>query len=282
MLELTVLGSGSAGNCTLVRSDSCRLLVDAGLSARQIEVRLARLGLELSMLDAILLTHEHCDHAGGLGVLCKKSPVPVYCNSATARELGDGRRLDWRLFQAGGEFAIKDLVVQSFTVPHDAADPVGFLINGDGRTLGVATDLGQATHLVLERLRRAHTILLETNHDEKLLQDDRRRPWPIKQRIMSRHGHLSNAEAAAAVAELVGGELRRVVLGHLSRDCNTPELAMDCVRGRIAAVAGGGPPGSRAGAAGAAGAAGGTGDHTLPVEVCCATQREVTPSFAVA
>ncbi len=146
-----------------------------------------------------------------------------------------GRRIGAR-FSTGSDFCIGDISLHAFSVPHDAADPCGFILHCGDASLGFLTDLGFATRLACERVREVHTLVIETNHDEKLLQNDLRRPWPVKQRIMSRHGHLSNAAAAEVVAGLGGSRLRRVVLGHLSRDCNTPELALAAVRGRLQAT----------------------------------------------
>lgn len=255
MFNVTILGSGSAGNCALVRTDRCRLLVDGGLSARQIAVRLANAGVEASALDGILITHEHSDHIGGLDVLCKKFQLPVYCNSLTSEamsRLSGAVKKDLRLFSTGSDFSIKDIHIQTFPIPHDAVEPVGFVLHNDGASLGFLTDLGHATKLVYERVRRVHTLIIETNHDEAMLQKDLRRPWSVKQRIMSRHGHLSNAAAANVVAELLGNGLERVILGHLSRDCNTPELALTAVKSKLAAM----------------------GDRV--VEVHCASQTEIS------
>ena len=261
MFFVTILGSGSAGNCALVETPQCRLLIDGGLSSRQIVARLAQRGVNPLEIDALLLTHEHGDHTGALNVWCKQFPTPVYCNRLTAETLqseATGQRIDWRLFVTGSAFAIKDLTIETFPVPHDAVEPVGFVLHHGGGSLGFLTDLGVATKLVQERVRPAQTLVIETNHDEKLLQNDTKRPWSVKQRIMSRHGHLSNAAAATVLFEMLGGGLRRAVLGHLSRDCNSPELAVGTVRTRLDA----------------AGANG--------VEVFCASQREVSPRFPVA
>ncbi len=238
MFTLTVLGSGSAGNCALLTTENCRLLVDAGLSARQTVARLAQVGLAPDQLDGVLLTHEHCDHASGLDVLCRKfKELPIYCNALTAEVLRhDGGCLaahgNWRLFKTGGDFEIKDIAVQTFPVPHDAVDPVGYMFHHGRAALGYLTDLGFATKLVHERVRAATTLLIETNHDSALLSADTKRPWSVKQRIMSRHGHLSNEAAAAVVAQMLAGgaRLRRTVLGHLSRDCNRPDLAIHTMR----------------------------------------------------
>jgi phosphoribosyl 1,2-cyclic phosphodiesterase len=237
MVHLTILGTGSAGNAAVVESDKTRLLIDAGLSARRICQRLGEIGIAPESLDGILLTHEHQDHAQGLAVFCKKHPVPIYCNSHTAAvlrsELPEGFG-DWRIFPTGADFVVGDVTAHAFSVPHDAADPVGFTLTCGASSIGYLTDLGYATKLVLERIRNVHTLVIETNHDEKLLQEDTRRPWSIKQRILSRHGHLSNTAAAEVVAQIAGNGLARVLLSHLSRDCNRPELAEAAIRQRLA------------------------------------------------
>lgn len=255
MFHLTILGSGSAGNCALVETPKTRLLIDGGLSAKQIAERLAACGINPIEIDGILLTHEHGDHAGGLDVWCKKFNTPLYCNRMTAEALRRDQKnaKDWRLFVTGADFTIGDIAIETFPVPHDAVEPVGFVLHHEKTALGFLTDLGFATKLVHERMRAAHTVVIETNHDEKLLQADTKRPWSVKQRIMSRHGHLSNAAAASVLADLLEGKLRRAVLGHLSRDCNSPDLAIGTVRTCLAERGGG------------------------EVEVLCATQREITP-----
>lgn len=236
MFSVTILGSGSAGNAAVVESGSTRILVDAGLSARQLSLRLEQAGIAPDSLDAILVTHEHADHAQGLAVFCKKRATGIFCNAHTAQALKQTSMVNfqnWRLFSTGSDFTVGDFSIQTFSVPHDAADPVGFVLRCGGSALGYLTDLGFATKLVQERIREVHTLFIETNHDEKLLQDDTRRPWAVKQRIMSRHGHLSNAAAAEVVAGSLHQGLQRVILGHLSRDCNTPELAATTMLARL-------------------------------------------------
>jgi phosphoribosyl 1,2-cyclic phosphodiesterase len=248
-----------------VTTDHCRLLIDAGLSARQIVSRLEALNISPDTLDGILLTHEHGDHAGGLEVLCRKwRDVPIYCNAQTAAVLRRdgvclGAHRPWRIFATGSDFTIGDLAVQTFAVPHDAVDPVGFMFHRGRAALGYLTDLGFATKLVHERVRAATTLVIETNHDTALLNADTKRPWSVKQRITSRHGHLSNEAAAAVVAELLaaGGNLRRTVLGHLSRDCNRPDLAVATMR-KI-----------------------GAGGDNSALEIVAAAQGEVSAIFAV-
>ncbi|MBI5687104.1 MAG: MBL fold metallo-hydrolase [Verrucomicrobia bacterium] len=223
---ITILGSGSAGNCAFIETPRLRLLIDAGFSGKQIAMRLASIGRKLEEVSAVLLTHEHHDHTQGLPVLCKRYEIPVYANRLTAEAVQEEmpELKQWRVFQTGHAFELGDVLVESFTVPHDAHDPVGFLLRHECGNVGVLTDLGHCTRLVLERVRPANVLMLETNHDPRMLQDASR-PWSLKQRILSRFGHLSNEAAAEVVTQLASGGLRHIFLGHLSRECNRPELA---------------------------------------------------------
>ena len=256
MFSLTVLGSGSRGNCSLVATGECRLLLDAGLSARQIIQRLDAIGVRPESLDGILITHEHSDHIAGLTIFCRRFSVPIYANPLTAELLRRGPLEDyahWKLFATGAVYSIKDIEVQSFYVPHDAVDPTAFVLSANEGSIGFLTDLGYAPKLALERIRNVDILVVETNHDERMLQEESKRPWSVKQRIMSRHGHLSNEAAAKVVASVAGQRLRRVVLGHLSRDCNRPELAVRAME--------------KLGLSG--------------IDLFCADQYEVSPVFSV-
>jgi phosphoribosyl 1,2-cyclic phosphodiesterase len=249
-VNFTILGSGSAGNCAYVETAGARVLVDAGFSPRQIRQRLATIGRTPENLTAILLTHEHSDHIAGLVGLAEKMQIPVYCNRDTQeatiwalKDKAPGKRaagseldesasaaqlkakIDWRLFQTGDTIDLEDLEVETFQIPHDAQDPVGFLLRTPHGNIGFATDLGHTTRLVLERIRAANVLVLESNHDVKMLQECPRRSWSLKQRILGRHGHLSNPAAAEAVAQIMSAGLRHLFLAHLSRECNKPELA---------------------------------------------------------
>jgi len=256
-----MLGSGSAGNSALVATDHCRILIDGGLSARQVVLRLEQCGVTPNQLDGVLLTHEHGDHVCGLEILCRKFDLPIYCNPLTAEALRSSdlaeRCRNWRLFATGTEFSICDITVQTFPVPHDAVDPIGFVFHAGSGSLGFITDLGYVTKMIVERLRTVRTLVVETNHDEKLLQNDTHRPWPVKQRIQSRHGHLSNTAAAGVIEELLPGNIERVVLGHLSRDCNTPALALTTVRASLEKCG------------------------RTDVEIHCATQFEISTQFRI-
>jgi phosphoribosyl 1,2-cyclic phosphodiesterase len=233
-VQLTILGSGSGGNCAYLETAETRILIDAGFSVRQIRQRLAAIGRAPEGLSGILVTHEHSDHIQGLVGLCSRLRVPLYCNRPTkeAVEFQLQAAFDCRLFSTGDSFEVGDIGIDTFAVPHDASDPVGFLLRTAAGKIGFLTDLGHATRLVLERIRAANVLVLETNHDLKMLQDSAR-PWSLKQRISSRHGHLSNDAAAEAVTQIMSAELRHLYLGHLSRECNRPELARRVIRERL-------------------------------------------------
>jgi phosphoribosyl 1,2-cyclic phosphodiesterase len=239
-MRITVLGSGSGGNCTLVESGHTALLIDAGLSCRQITQRLAQVGRALDDIAGILLTHEHSDHTSALPVLCKTRPVTVYANRLTAEEIQPavaGKvRVPWQVFTTGSGFTVGDLKVETFSVPHDAQDPVGFIVHNSAVSAGFVTDLGQVTRLVTDRVRALDALVLEANHDVQMLQNDPRRSWGTKQRILSRHGHLSNEDAAKLATEVATDRLRYLVLAHLSRDCNEPKLAHTVVTRQLHAA----------------------------------------------
>ncbi len=235
MLEITILASGSAGNSALIRSGNTTLLIDAGLSARRLRERLTACNVRPEALDGILLTHEHGDHTGALKVLCARAEIPIYANRMTATALGHlATHKNWRYFSSAA-FSIGDLTIESFPVPHDAVEPVGFLVHQGESSFGLVTDLGHATPAICDRLRQVDALFIETNYDDDLLTRDLRRPWSVKQRILSQHGHLSNNAAAEIVAEVITDRLRRVLIGHLSRDCNTPELATNAITKALAA-----------------------------------------------
>lgn len=247
-VSFTILGSGSSGNCAYVETGETRILVDAGFSPLQIRKRLATLGKTPEKLSAILVTHEHSDHTAGILGLADKFHIPVFCNRGTqdgtiwafkakwdskkkpAFAGADGTehlkaKIDWRLFETGASFEIGDVGIETFSIPHDAQDPVGYVLRTAAGNIGFATDLGHVTKLVLERIRVANVLVLESNHDVKMLQDCPRRSWALKQRILGRHGHISNVTAAETVAQIMSAGLKQLYLAHLSRECNTPKLA---------------------------------------------------------
>jgi len=237
MLHLAVLGSGSSGNSALVCHEETRILVDAGLSARQLCTRLSELGVDPDSLTAIVLTHEHGDHTRGLEVFCRKREVPVYATIHTCAIVREnvGAAVRWRQFEPGHSFRIGRIDIHSFSVPHDAVDPVGFLFDNGESRLGILSDVGHVTKAILDRLDGVDTLFAEANYDDVLLMNDTKRPWSTKQRISNRHGHLSNEQTADLVCSIASNQLHRVVLGHLSSDCNTPEIAVAAIAKRLEA-----------------------------------------------
>jgi phosphoribosyl 1,2-cyclic phosphodiesterase len=234
-IRVRSLASGSRGNCHLIRSAAATVLIDAGISARRIENFLRELGLSAGDLDGIVLTHEHQDHSSGLRVLMGKYPVPVYITELTRGALGiePANPAQWALIQSGKSFEINDIRIEPFSVPHDAYDPVGMIVESGGVRLGIATDLGYVTSVVKDRLRSCHGLILEANYDEVMLREDSKRPWAVKQRISARHGHLSNHKAAALAAEIAWEGMQWICLGHLSEDCNDPVKAVGCVQSEL-------------------------------------------------
>ena len=236
MLSFTILGSGSSGNCTVVSSDQTTLLIDAGLSAKQINLRLENSNIDPASIDGILLTHEHGDHTAGLEIFTKKWNVPIFATPLTQESIEHQFRHtpSWKLMQTGSPFQVGDMRIECFSVPHDAVDPVGFTLQDAESKLGFVSDVGFVTNLIRERLQGSHTLFLEANYDTDLLEADTKRPWSTKQRISSRHGHLSNEQAADLVASVAHEALHQVVLGHLSEDCNHPETAVGFIRNALA------------------------------------------------
>lgn len=192
-------------------------------------------GVNPAELAGIFLTHEHGDHVRGLRVFLKKFPTAVYATPSTqqvVREKGNfGGK--WFSFEAGQKFSIGELEVEPFAIQHDAVDPVGFVYGWSGLRVGIVSDAGYVTRSMVEHLRGVHGLFVEANYDDELLERDLKRPFATKQRIRSRHGHLSNAQMVEFVSEVASGDLRRVVLGHLSRDCNQPERAMRMLREKL-------------------------------------------------
>lgn len=204
---------------------STRILIDAGLSARQTGERLAEIGERVEAVDAICVTHEHGDHIKGIRVLQKKYGIPVYANAGTLegiRNARQGGEVESRQFTTGSAFVIGDMALEPFSVPHDALEPVGFVAQmSDGCRIGMATDIGIVTNLLREKMRSCEVIVIEANHDEGLLHEAPR-PWSLKQRILSNQGHLSNRASAGLIGEIAGERLKHLFLAHLSGDCNSP------------------------------------------------------------
>jgi len=225
MMKVCLLASGSKGNALYIETGDTRLLVDAGLSARELQHRLAVIGVDPASVHAIVISHEHNDHIRGAGTLSRRFHIPVLTSHIAARQLrsliGKTEQTD---FSAGDEFAFRDLLIEPFPISHDAADPVGFVVESREGRVGVATDLGIVTRLVQARLAGCRVLVLESNHDEAMLQNGPY-PWHLKQRIKSRQGHLSNNDSAQLLDELLHEGLEGVLLAHLSETNNDPALA---------------------------------------------------------
>lgn len=230
-LSFTLLGSGSSGNTTLVSDGVSNILVDAGLSGRETARRLRECGIEPDQLSAIVISHEHGDHCRGVGPLVKNLDIPVFMTegafAASNIKLDPGKNLC--KINAGEPFEINGITITGFSVPHDASDPLGFVIEKDGVKIGIALDLGFLSNLVLERLKGCDALVLESNHDVRMLKVGPY-PWALKQRVMSRRGHLSNDSVARFLANDFDGKARHVVLAHLSKNNNLPELALLCAQ----------------------------------------------------
>lgn len=232
-MRFSILGSGSSGNSALLLTENARVLVDAGFSARKLDQLLASLGESLQKIDAIFLTHEHGDHASALDGLRRFPQIQVFANAATARTLQSGLkyRPAWQIFETGRSFVFRDLEVDTFSIPHDAQDPVGFRFTtgreGDlfapRRSLAWLTDLGYAPENIRERVRDCDVLMVEANHCTEMLRADTKRPWSTKQRICGRHGHLSNEAMRELLSTIASPRWRQVFLTHLSRDCNSLE-----------------------------------------------------------
>ncbi len=239
-MKISVLGSGSTGNAVLLVANGTRVLVDAGLSARELARRMALLGEDPNSLDGILITHEHGDHAGGLRVLMKDLECPVFISAKTRDAyVGEGRNVpndetrrradalrDRTVeIDSGRDFQIGKIEFHPFTVPHDAVDNFGFTATHNGVKIATLMDFGHITTLITERLRGCAAIVIESNHSRDMLKTVENYPWELKQRILSRLGHLSNEDVAEWLTDGFDGHARHIVLAHLSQRANNPYLA---------------------------------------------------------
>jgi len=230
-IEVCMLSSGSDGNAAFVRSGSTTILVDAGLSLKELSRRLSLIDEEPRSLDAVVITHEHIDHVRGIGPLSRRHRVPIFTNDATARASTLRAQCSDTLerFTTGTPFEVGNLLLRPFPVPHDAAETVGFNVS-DGRVnVGVATDLGSVTLEVREGLSNCDALVLEFNHDESMLMDG---PYPpfLKERVSGPHGHLSNDDAGALIEDVFHEGLQYLVLAHISRINNKPSLSVKTAR----------------------------------------------------
>jgi phosphoribosyl 1,2-cyclic phosphodiesterase len=225
------LGSGSSGNAALIATEKARVLVDAGLSLRELTRRLAAVGEHPDGLSAVVITHEHSDHIAGLSTLARRHKVPVYMTWLTAP------RIDWgehspavEQFLAGSRVCIGDIEIDSFTIPHDAVDPVGFCLSAQGIKIAVVTDLGYIPDSIHFHVDGAHVLLMESNHDLEMLRVGPY-PWSVKQRVMSRTGHLSNLSMCEFLRDQFDASTPHLILGHLSEHNNHPEIVREMAAG---------------------------------------------------
>lgn len=234
-MRLCSIASGSSGNCIYAGSDSTHILVDVGISGKRTEAGLKELDLSVRDIDGIFITHEHTDHIAGLGVLSRKYEIPIYATKGTIaaiQKTSSVGKIPEELFhpiQADEKIIIKDLVCNPMRISHDAAEPVAYRISHGKKKVGIITDLGNYNDYTVESLKGMDALLLEANHDVNMLQVG---PYPyyLKQRILGDRGHLSNERAGQLLSHLLHDKLQAVVLGHLSKENNLPELAYEAVR----------------------------------------------------
>ncbi len=223
-MKISLLASGSKGNAVFVESGDTRVLIDAGLSGVEIIKRLNRIGVDGKDLHAILVSHDHSDHTRGAGTLGRKLKIPLLVSHPT-RQGCEGllKKTDVVEFESGSSFVFRDLLIDPFPITHDAIDPVGFTIESREGRIGFATDLGIVTRLVTDKLAGCRMVVLEANHDEEMLLNGPY-PWHLKQRIKSKHGHISNNESMQLLGDLLHEGLKGVLLAHLSEVNNSPDL----------------------------------------------------------
>ena len=234
-VHFCTIASGSSGNCIFTGSDSTRILIDAGLSGKRIENGLTSVGIDPRTLDALFVTHEHSDHITGIGILSRRFDIPIYATPGTWQAmdtynaLGKIHPRNKLLAYSGERIVLNDLCVTPFSIPHDAAEPVGYTIESEGRKIAVATDIGKPTPLIERSITDCDVLLLESNHDLDLLENG---PYPIqlKRRIRGDFGHLSNIAAGELITRVHTPRLAAIILGHLSEENNRPAVAFDTVR----------------------------------------------------
>jgi phosphoribosyl 1,2-cyclic phosphodiesterase len=229
-MRFCILSSGSSGNSALVITEESCILLDAGLSARRLCALIESSGESIQRVDAVFVTHEHSDHSSGIESLKKFPHLKFFANAATARAVQSELTWSplWQIFQTGSSFKYRDIDVESFAIPHDAQDPVGFRFTSGlddlfspRRTLAWVTDLGHAPQNVRDSIRESDVVVVEANHCPRMLEADPRRSWTLKKRIGGRHGHLSNERMSELLSSVASPRWRRIYLAHLSRDCNS-------------------------------------------------------------
>lgn len=228
------LASGSSGNCHLINDNEKYLLIDAGLSGKKIETKLKEIDVDPKKLSGILVSHEHTDHICGVGILSRRYNIPIYANIGTwngmRSKIGNISDQNIKYFTSNENFLIGDFHIKPYSISHDAEDPVGFSIKKNNIKISITTDLGYINEDILEEIRDSNLVILESNHDEEMLKAGRY-PYSLKRRVLSNVGHLSNEAAGNAIVDLVSRNVKSVLLGHLSKENNFPELAIATIEG---------------------------------------------------
>ena len=232
MINFCSFFSGSSGNCIFITNQHTKILVDAGVSGKTIEESLDNVGYNVNEIDAILVTHEHTDHVRGVGILSRKHNIPVYANKKTwdamRGSIGEVKEENIKYFNTNKDFEIGKIGVKAFNIPHDAAEPVGFSFYIDSKKVTSATDIGHINKKLIANLKNSDILLLESNHDVEMVKVSRY-PYFLKQRILGDNGHLSNESAGKLLCELINHGVDKVLLGHLSKENNFPELCYQAV-----------------------------------------------------
>lgn len=224
------LASGSKGNALYLGTEHTKILIDAGISAKSIHERLAKISVDMSSIDAIVVTHEHIDHIRALKVLLKKYDIPILCNADTAKGVCEALHIypKFKIFTTGEIFEYKDLEFHPFSIRHDTLDPVGMSIKYQNYKLGICTDLGVVSSIVVRHLQSCDFLFVEANHHPDMVYSSRR-PDIYKRRVLGRQGHLSNQECVDLLSQVLHENLRHIYLAHLSSECNCPQLALETI-----------------------------------------------------
>ncbi|NLY46343.1 MAG: MBL fold metallo-hydrolase [Tissierella sp.] len=235
-IKFCSLSSGSSGNCQYIETKSSRILIDAGFSGKTIQGLLSSIDVDPTTIDAIFVTHEHIDHTKGVGVLSRRFGIPIYANEDTwvgmERTIGKIKEENIKIFTTEKYFEIKDITVYPLGIFHDAADPVGYIIHNKNKKISVVTDTGWVNDNMIDKIKDSHLYFMESNHDITMLKEGSY-PWPLKQRILSTKGHLSNDDCGRILGNILKGNGEIVLLGHLSQDNNVPDLALETVKNCI-------------------------------------------------
>lgn len=230
------LSSGSSGNCQYIETENTKILIDAGFSGKRVEALLSSIDVCPSTLDGIFVTHEHTDHIKGVGVLSRRYDLPLYANESTwlgmESKIGKIKEKNIKVFKTEDFLNMKDLTINPIEIFHDALEPVGYILHYKNTKISIITDTGFVDDNIREKIKNSNLYLMESNHDIDMVKEGSY-PWPLKQRILSTRGHLSNDDAARILSETIEGKKEIILLGHLSKDNNTPYMAYNTVESKL-------------------------------------------------